>query len=74
MKDEKTYKKWTRELATKPVQKVWSQGELIEGNSKTVPAKPAKADATAPAGEKKEKKQYKSKTGKSGVTFSSNKK
>lgn len=35
-KDEKTYKKLTRELEIKAVQKVWNQGEIIEGNSKTV--------------------------------------
>lgn len=34
--DEKTYKKWTRELPGKPVQKIWSGGALIEGNSKTI--------------------------------------
>lgn len=35
-RDEKDYKKMTRDLPSKPVQKVWSQGALIEGNSKTV--------------------------------------
>lgn len=35
-KDEKTYKKWTREIPGKPVQKIWTQGALVEGNSKTV--------------------------------------
>lgn len=35
-KDEKTYKKWTRELPGKPVQKIWHKGEFIEGNAKTV--------------------------------------
>lgn len=35
-KDEKTYKKLTRELNVKTVQKVWYSGEVIEGNSKTV--------------------------------------
>ena len=34
--DEKNYKKWTKELPSKPVQKVWDQGQLIEGSSKTV--------------------------------------
>lgn len=38
--DEKTYKKWTRELPSKPVQKVWSNGQLVEGNSKTVEKNP----------------------------------
>ena len=32
--DEKNYKKWTKELPSKPVQKVWDQGKLIEGSSK----------------------------------------
>lgn len=35
-KDEKTYKKLTREINVKPVQKVWHQGKVVEGNSKTV--------------------------------------
>jgi len=35
-RDEKDYKKWTRGLPSKPVQKVWSNGALVEGNSKTV--------------------------------------
>ncbi|HSO57884.1 MAG TPA: DEAD/DEAH box helicase [Paenisporosarcina sp.] len=34
--DEKNYKKWTKELPSKPVQKVWDQGTLIEGSSKTL--------------------------------------
>lgn len=34
--DEKNFKKWTKELPSKPVQKVWDQGKLIEGSSKTV--------------------------------------
>jgi len=37
--DEKTYKKWTREMPNKPVQKIWSNGGLAEGNSKTVDTK-----------------------------------
>lgn len=37
--DEKTYKKWTKELPSKPVQKIWHRGALIEGNSKTVEKK-----------------------------------
>jgi superfamily II DNA/RNA helicase len=37
--DEKTYKKWTKELPNKPVQKIWHRGALIEGNSKTVEKK-----------------------------------
>lgn len=36
-KDEKDYKKWTRDLPSKPVQKVWRDGTLIEGNAKTAP-------------------------------------
>ncbi len=35
-KDEKTYKKLTRELEIKAVQKIWYKGEMVEGNSKTV--------------------------------------
>lgn len=35
-KDEKIYKKLTRELNVKPVQKIWYKGNLEEGNSKTV--------------------------------------
>lgn len=34
--DEKTYKKWTKELPEKPVQKIWYKGELMEGSSKTI--------------------------------------
>lgn len=41
-KDEKTYKKLTREMNVKSVQKVWHQGEVIEGNSKTVSQKRGK--------------------------------
>lgn len=37
-RDEKTYKKWLRELSLKAVQRVWHKGELIEGNSKTIAA------------------------------------
>ncbi|MEI4770209.1 DEAD/DEAH box helicase [Psychrobacillus sp. FJAT-51614] len=37
--DEKTYKKWTKELPSKPVQKIWYRGELIEGSSKTIQQK-----------------------------------
>ncbi len=35
-RDEKTYKKWLRELGLKAIQKIWHKGELIEGNSKTI--------------------------------------
>ena len=41
-KDEKTYKKLTRELNVKTVQKIWYQGEIVEGNSKTVMQKRGK--------------------------------
>lgn len=34
--DEKTYKKWTKDMPGKPVQKIWYRGELIEGSSKTI--------------------------------------
>lgn len=37
--DEKHYKKLTKELPGKPVQKIMHGGELIEGNSKTISAK-----------------------------------
>ncbi|SES42691.1 DEAD/DEAH box helicase [Psychrobacillus sp. OK032] len=37
--DEKTYKKWTKELPSKPVQKIWHRGALIEGNTKTIDKK-----------------------------------
>ncbi|SOB99924.1 superfamily II DNA/RNA helicase [Ureibacillus xyleni] len=41
-RDEKTYKKLTREMGVKTVQKVWNQGKLVEGNSKTVSQKRGK--------------------------------
>ncbi|MFF2754931.1 DEAD/DEAH box helicase [Psychrobacillus sp. NPDC058041] len=34
--DEKTYKKWTKELPSKPIQKIWYRGDFIEGSSKTI--------------------------------------
>ncbi|NME07024.1 DEAD/DEAH box helicase [Psychrobacillus sp. BL-248-WT-3] len=37
--DEKTYKKWTKEIPGKAVQKIWYRGELIEGSSKTIDKK-----------------------------------
>nr|WP_241663126.1 C-terminal helicase domain-containing protein [Planococcus citreus] len=37
--DEKHYKKLTKELPNKPVQKIMHGGELVEGNSKTMTAK-----------------------------------
>ena len=63
-KDEKTYKKWLRDLSFKGVQKVWSQGQFIEGNAKTVAS--SKEAPKKPT----EKKPYKSKEGKKGMTFS----
>ncbi len=60
-KDEKTYKKWTREISEKPVQKIWTQGTLIEGNAKTV-EKTLKKDAGR-EDKKSLKKPYKSKDG-----------
>ena len=41
-KDEKDYKKLTREMKVKAVQKVWHQGSIVEGNSKTVTQKRGK--------------------------------
>ncbi|MDN4495061.1 DEAD/DEAH box helicase [Ureibacillus aquaedulcis] len=38
-KDEKDYKKLTREMKVKAVQKVWNKGSIVEGNSKTVTQK-----------------------------------
>lgn len=61
-KDEKTYKKWTREISSKPVQKIWSKGTLIEGNSKTI-EKATKREG-GQEGKKAEKAPYKAKNGK----------
>lgn len=61
-KDEKTYKKWTREISEKPVQKIWTQGMLVEGNAKTV-EKTLKKDISK-EGKKPVKKPYKAKDGK----------
>lgn len=41
--DERHYKKFTKDLPSKPVQKVWQKGELIEGSSKTVAQKGRKS-------------------------------
>ncbi|MDI7742607.1 DEAD/DEAH box helicase [Lysinibacillus fusiformis] len=41
-KDEKDYKKLTREMKVKAVQKVWHQGSIVEGNSKSVTQKRGK--------------------------------
>ena len=67
-KDEKTYKKWVRDLSKKAVQKIWSKGEIIEGNSKTISTVKVEPQKVS------EKKPYKSKSGKKGVTFSKSKK
>lgn len=48
-RDEKDYKKLTRDLPNKTVQKVWSDGALVEGNSKTVAKAPAQKAAAKPA-------------------------
>jgi len=37
--DEKDYKKLTKSLGKKPVQKIWHKGKIIEGSSKTVSKK-----------------------------------
>lgn len=37
--DEKDYKKLTKSLGEKPVQKIWHKGKIIEGSSKTVSKK-----------------------------------
>ena len=57
-RDEKDYKKLTRDLPSKPVQKIWSQGALIEGNAKTI-EKTSKKDS-----QKDGKKPYKVKSDK----------
>lgn len=68
-REEKDFKKLTRELPSKPVQKVWANGTLVEGNSKTAGSdkKPAPAkkydNANKYNGEKKyegPKKDFKS--------------
>ena len=57
----------------KAVQKVWSKGAFIEGNSKTVNA--SKEEPKQESSKKAtDKKPYKSKSGKKGVTFSKVKK
>ncbi|MCM3388538.1 DEAD/DEAH box helicase [Ureibacillus chungkukjangi] len=38
-RDEKDYKKLTRDMKVKAVQKVWHKGSIVEGNSKTVTQK-----------------------------------
>ena len=50
-RDEKDFKKLTRDLPSKPVQKIWSQGVLVEGNAKTIekaPKKDSQKDAKKP--------------------------
>ena len=41
-RDEKDFKKLTRDLPSKPVQKIWSQGTLVEGSAKTIEKAPKK--------------------------------
>lgn len=41
-KDEKDYKKLTRDMKVKAVQKAWHNGSIVEGNSKTVAQKRGK--------------------------------
>ena len=50
-RDEKDFKKLTRDLPSKPVQKIWSQGALVEGSAKTIekaPKKDSQKDAKKP--------------------------
>ncbi|WP_332646155.1 DEAD/DEAH box helicase [Lysinibacillus sp. 54212] len=65
-KDEKTYKKWTREIPGKPVQKIWHMGELIEGNSKTIEEAKGKKTANQSAKSATNGKSYPKKTFKKG--------
>lgn len=60
-RDEKTYKKWIREISVKAVQKVWSNGVLMEGNSKTVSAKPTAKNGKVES-KNSSKSSYKSKS------------
>ena len=57
-RDEKDFKKLTRDLPSKPVQKIWSQGALVEGNTKTIEKTPKKST------QKDGKKPYKAKSSK----------
>ena len=41
-RDEKDFKKLTRDLPKKPIQKTWVDGQLVEGNAKTASKAPAK--------------------------------
>lgn len=59
-RDEKDFKKLTRDLPKKPIQKIWHDGALVEGNSKTV------ATNTAPKAAKPAVKKYTSKSNKGG--------
>ncbi len=70
-KDEKDYKKFIRDMKLKAVQKVWSNGEFVEGNSKTVA--PAKQSANEKPKKAEEKKKYTPKTGKKERAFSKEK-
>ncbi len=68
-KDEKDYKKFIRDMKLKAVQKVWSNGEFVEGNSKTVA--PQKNKGTEEKTKKMDdKKKFTSKSGKKERTFS----
>ena len=65
-RDEKDFKKLTRDLPSKPVQKIWSQGALVEGNAKTIekaPKKDSKKDGKKPykakSNKPKEKRTFK---------------
>ena len=70
-KDEKDYKKFIRDMKLKAVQKVWSNGEFIEGNSKTVA--PAKKSANEKPKKTDDKKKYTPKSGKKERAFSKEK-
>lgn len=67
-RDEKTYKKWIRDLSQKAVQKVWLKGEFVEGNAKTV------SEAKEAPKKSADKKPYQAKAGNKGMTFSKGKK
>lgn len=67
-KDERDYKKFMRDLKLKPVQKVWSNGAFVEGNSKTV-ASDKKAPVKSEAAKLDGKKKYTPKNGKKERTF-----
>ena len=70
-KDEKDYKKFIRDMKLKAVQKIWSNGEFVEGNSKTVA--PAKQSANEKPKKADDQKKYTPKSGKKERSFSQNK-